>query len=55
MCSEVLIIDDNVFEYTESLTLNIASIDEDLVRVCKPKSQKNLYIEDDDGEFFKCV
>lgn len=43
------IIDDNVFEDTESFTLNIEAIDVDRVRVDEERSQKVLYIEDNDG------
>ena len=49
VCVEVPIINDNVFEYSEYFTLNIAAIDKDLVRVDEAQSQKILYIEDDDG------
>ena len=48
-CVNVAIIDDSETESTESLTFNIAAVDVDRIRVEEGRSQKILFIEDNDG------
>lgn len=49
VCVAVPIIDDNQVEDTEYLIFNIAAVDENTIRVDETRSQKILYIEDNDG------
>ena len=45
----VPIIDDAQFEETESLTLKIAAVDDNRIIVDEARSEKVLYIQDNDG------
>ena len=49
-CVNVPIIDDSEIESTESLMFNIAAVDVDRIRVEEGRSQKILFIEDNDGD-----
>ena len=49
VCVSVPIIDDQLAEDTESVIFNIASLDEDRIEIDPTRSQKILYIEDNDG------
>lgn len=50
VCVSVPIVDDVEVEDTESLTFNIVALDVDQIRVDESRSQKVLYIEDNDGD-----
>ena len=50
-CEGVAIIDDTLLEETESLVLKIAPVDENRLLVDESRSEKVLYILDDDGKF----
>ena len=49
VCVSVPIIDDQLAEGTESVIFNIASLDQSRIIIDPTRSQKILYIEDNDG------